>query len=81
MHILQQLHLVDNSIGFIFELQYCCCLVSENKVLCHPSSVDSIPTNAGQEDHASMGGWSARKVLKVLDNVEICNRYEISNSR
>ncbi len=47
-------------------------LVSENKVLCHPSSVDSISTSAGQEDHVSMGGWSARKALKVIDNVEIC---------
>lgn len=46
--------------------------VSENKVLCHPSSVDSISTSAGQEDHVSMGGWSARKVLKVIDNVEKC---------
>lgn len=45
-------------------------LVSENKVLCHPSSVDSISTSAGQEDHVSMGGWSARKALKVIDNVE-----------
>lgn len=48
-------------------------LVSENKVLCHPSSVDSISTSAGQEDHVSMGGWSARKALKVIDNVEICS--------
>jgi histidine ammonia-lyase len=47
-------------------------IVSENKVLCHPSSVDSISTSAGQEDHVSMGGWSARKALKVIDNVEIC---------
>ncbi len=31
-------------------------LVSENKVLCHPSSIDTIPTSAGQEDHVSMGG-------------------------
>jgi len=46
-------------------------IVSENKVLCHPSSVDSISTSAGQEDHVSMGGWSARKALKVIDNVEI----------
>lgn len=46
-------------------------LVSENKVLCHPSSVDSISTSAGHEDHASMGGWSARKALKVIDNFEI----------
>jgi histidine ammonia-lyase len=50
----------------------CLFLVSENKVLCHPSSVDSISTSAGQEDHVSMGGWSARKALNVIENVEIC---------
>ena len=49
-------------------------IVSENKVLCHPSSVDSISTSAGQEDHVSMGGWSARKALKVIDNVEVCKQ-------
>ena len=44
--------------------------VSENKVLCHPASVDSLPTSAGTEDHVSMGGFSARKVLQVIENVE-----------
>jgi histidine ammonia-lyase len=34
-------------------------LVAENKVLCHPASVDSIPTSAGQEDHVSMGATAA----------------------
>src|SRR5436190_15965369 len=45
-------------------------LVSENKVLCHPASVDSIPTSLGQEDHVSMGSVSAVKLLSVLRNVE-----------
>lgn len=45
-------------------------LVSENKVLAYPSSVDSIPTSAGQEDHVSMGTISARNALKILKNVE-----------
>jgi histidine ammonia-lyase len=45
-------------------------LVSENKVLCHPASVDSIPTSAGQEDHVPMGNASALKALVVLGNVE-----------
>jgi len=45
-------------------------LVSENKVLCHPSSVDSIPTSGGQEDHVSMGTFAARKALRVIANVE-----------
>lgn len=45
-------------------------LVSENKVLAHPSSVDSIPTSAGQEDHVSMGTNSARHAREILTNVE-----------
>jgi histidine ammonia-lyase len=45
-------------------------LVSENKVLCHPASIDSIPTSANQEDHNSMGSISARKVHHILDHVE-----------
>jgi histidine ammonia-lyase len=45
-------------------------LVSENKVLCHPASIDSIPTSAGQEDHVSMGNASGLKALTVLGNVE-----------
>ncbi|GAM28320.1 hypothetical protein SAMD00019534_114960 [Acytostelium subglobosum LB1] len=45
-------------------------LVSENKTLCHPASVDSLSTSAAKEDHVSMGGWSARKALMVVDNVE-----------
>lgn len=44
--------------------------VSENKVLCHPASVDSLPTSAGTEDHVSMGGFAARKGLTVVENVE-----------
>ncbi len=44
-------------------------IVSENKVLCHPASVDSIPTSANQEDHNSMGSISAQKCLKVVDNL------------
>ncbi|MCL2757589.1 MAG: histidine ammonia-lyase [Coriobacteriia bacterium] len=44
-------------------------LVSENKVLCHPASCDSIPTSAEQEDHVSMGTIAARQVREILDNV------------
>ena len=43
-------------------------LVSENKVLAHPSSVDSIPTSAYQEDHVSMGTYGARKAQTILEN-------------
>jgi histidine ammonia-lyase len=45
-------------------------LVSENKVLAHPASVDSIPTSANQEDHVSMGSISARHARTVLEHVE-----------
>lgn len=44
-------------------------LVSENKVLSHPASVDSIPTSANQEDHNSMGSIAAQKCYRVLGNV------------
>ena len=45
-------------------------LVSENKALSHPASVDSIPTSAGQEDHVSMGNASGLKAWQVLANSE-----------
>jgi len=44
-------------------------LVSENKILCHPASVDSIPTCADTEDHVSMGPIAARKAAAVVRNV------------
>jgi histidine ammonia-lyase len=45
-------------------------LVSENKVLAHPASVDSIPSSANQEDHVSMGTIAARKAKNILNNVQ-----------
>ncbi len=45
-------------------------LTSENKVLAHPASVDSIPTSADKEDHVSMGTISARKGMEIVRNVE-----------
>nr|XP_027200650.1 histidine ammonia-lyase-like [Dermatophagoides pteronyssinus] len=56
--------------GFMIAHCTAAALVSENKVLCHPASVDSLSTSAGQEDHVSMGGFSARKVLQVIENVQ-----------
>jgi len=44
-------------------------LVSENKVLSHPASVDSIPTSANQEDHVSMGAIAAFKGADIIRNV------------
>ncbi len=56
--------------GFMIAQYTAAALVSENKVLAHPSSVDSIPTSAGQEDHVSMGTIGARNAIKIIKNVE-----------
>jgi histidine ammonia-lyase len=56
--------------GFMIPQYVAASLVSENKVLSHPASVDSIPTSAGQEDHVSMGSVSAVKAWQVLANCE-----------
>ncbi|XP_061899036.1 histidine ammonia-lyase [Entelurus aequoreus] len=56
--------------GFMIAHCTAASLVSENKGLCHPSSVDSLSTSAATEDHVSMGGWAARKALRVVEHVE-----------
>jgi histidine ammonia-lyase len=56
--------------GFMIPQYVAASLVSENKVLAHPASVDSIPTSAGQEDHVSMGNAAGLKALVVLGNAE-----------
>jgi histidine ammonia-lyase len=56
--------------GFMISQYTAAALVSENKVLAHPASVDSIPTSAGQEDHVSMGVTSALHARDILQNVE-----------
>lgn len=56
--------------GFMIPQYTAAALTSENKSLCFPASADSIPTSIGQEDHVSMGSISARKALRVLDNLE-----------
>jgi len=52
-------------------------LVSENKVLVHPASADSIPTSANQEDHVSMGTIASRQVREILENVKFVLSIEI----
>lgn len=52
-------------------------IVSENKVLAHPASVDSIPTSANQEDHNSMGSIAANKALRVVENVQTVLAIEL----
>ena len=56
--------------GFMIVQYSAASMVSENKVYCHPASVDSIPSSANQEDHVSMGTTAARKARMVLDNVQ-----------
>lgn len=56
--------------GFMIAQVTAAALVSENKVLAHPASVDSIPTSANKEDHVSMGTYAARKALEIVGNVE-----------
>jgi histidine ammonia-lyase len=56
--------------GFMIPQYVAASLVSENKVLAHPASVDSIPTSAGQEDHVSMGNAAGLKAWQVLSNAE-----------
>ena len=56
--------------GFMIPQYVAASLVSENKALAHPASVDSIPTSAGQEDHVAMGNASGLKAWQVLANAE-----------
>jgi len=55
--------------GFMIVQYSAAALVSENKVLAHPASVDSIPSSANQEDHVSMGTIAARKAKDIMNNV------------
>jgi histidine ammonia-lyase len=63
--------------GFMIAQVASAALVSENKVLCHPASVDSIPSSAGKEDHVSMGSVAARKLGQVVENVRQSLAIEI----
>ena len=54
--------------GFMITQYAAAALVSENKILSHPASVDSIPSSANQEDHVSMGTIAARKALNIIKN-------------
>jgi histidine ammonia-lyase len=63
--------------GFMLAQYTAASLVSENKVLAHPASVDSIPTSGKQEDHVSMGWTSVRKLREVVENVRTCLAVEV----
>jgi histidine ammonia-lyase len=63
--------------GFMIAQYTAASLVSENKVLSHPASVDSIPTSANQEDHNSMGSIASRKCYEIVNNVKNILTIEI----
>jgi histidine ammonia-lyase len=63
--------------GYMIAQVTAAALVSENKVLCHPASVDSIPSSAGKEDHVSMGSVSATKAARVVEHLRQVLAIEI----
>lgn len=63
--------------GFMIAQYTAAALVSENKVLAHPASVDSIPTSANKEDHVSMGTIASRKCREILKNAEYVISIEL----
>ncbi|MFQ5788856.1 MAG: histidine ammonia-lyase [Acidobacteriota bacterium] len=63
--------------GYMIVQYTAAALATENKVLSHPASVDTIPTSANAEDHVSMGCTAALKVQQVLDNVEYILAMEL----
>jgi len=63
--------------GYMLAQYTAASLVSENKVLAHPASVDTIPTSGKQEDHVSMGWTAVRKLREVASNVRTCLAVEI----
>jgi len=63
--------------GYMLAQYTAASLVSENKVLAHPASVDTIPTSGKQEDHVSMGWTAVRKLREVVANVRTCLAVEI----
>ena len=63
--------------GFMLPQYTAAALVSENKILASPASVDSIPTSLGQEDHVSMGATAATKAWRIMDNTETVLAIEL----
>jgi len=75
--------LVDNpglNSGFMIPQYTAASIVSQNKQLCTPASVDSIVSSNGQEDHVSMGANAATKLMKVVDNIQTILAIELFNS-
>jgi histidine ammonia-lyase len=77
------LFLVDNpglNSGLMIPQYTAASIASQNKQLATPSSVDSIVSSNGQEDHVSMGANGATKALRVMDNLERILAIELMNA-
>jgi histidine ammonia-lyase len=75
--------LVDNqgiNSGFMIPQYTAASIVSQNKLLCSPASVDSIVSSNGQEDHVSMGANAATNLVRVVDNVKTILAIELMNA-
>ena len=66
--------------GFMIPQYTAASIVSQNKGLCAPASVDSIPSSQGQEDHVSMGANAATKLVRVVENTERVLAIELFNA-
>jgi len=66
--------------GFMLPQYLAAALVSENKILAHPASVDSIPSSLGQEDHVSMGATAATKLIEIVKNAETVLAIELMSA-
>lgn len=66
--------------GFMIPQYTAASIVSQNKQLCTPSSIDSITSSNGQEDHVSMGANGATKLIRVVDNLERILAIELFNA-
>jgi len=66
--------------GFMIPQYTCASIVSQNKQLCTPASVDTIDSSNGQEDHVSMGANAATKLYRVIDNCFAIQGIELMNA-
>lgn len=66
--------------GFMIPQYVAASIVSQNKQLCTPASVDTIDSSQGQEDHVSMGANAATKCFRVVDNLERILAIELMNA-
>jgi len=66
--------------GFMIPQYTCASIVSQNKQLCAPASVDTIDSSNGQEDHVSMGANAATKLYRIIQNCYTIQAIELFNA-